>query len=704
MKCLLVYSFTFLTFLSFSQQVAIYDFENLSNGDITNQDGWHYSTSMSSMNNGYNCPVVGTPLIPQITDMPTDGDYIASKTIMSNSGWGNQHVVISRVNNNDWSFPSFQNKQFLILEFEMSGGCWGKDFRLAFDQNNDGNFGQNCGQSDPNEGSFGIQWFGCNQNANLKLFDANSEMVAVEMVLEPSWVKYVMVIDFYANNYQGSASVFRKNLTNQADWVTINTMQNINLNFDTASTGNNNPYNLNGIKIDQEAGVQAYFDNIKFTVMDFNHKDTTVCEGETITIGNPISGSQYLWNTGDTSSTIDVNTEGIYFVDLYKDGLKVLRDSITVNLIELPRTFNDTSYCEDENFLLFAGSNLDYHFWNDSISDNEININSAGEYTIHYSKDGCVRTDTFQVVEIVPPYMDLGQDFTACPDEEVILQANTNGTAFKWSDGSTQSSLEIKQSGEYHLTTSIEQCTASDTINVTFIPSINLGNDTTICEGDFFTIDLDKDYEDYSWHDGDKSTSKDIHYDGEYFVTVKKLNCVIQSDTLKVNRVLLPRILETTDDTLICENFPLLLKVKAELYDNLLWFDGHTDTATIVRESGVYWVSASNTCGVETDSIKVNAENCLCEEFLPNVFTPNEDRLNDFFGYQSNCIPSKYYSLQIFNRWGEQIFESRDYNEKWDGTYRGKICPTGVYSYLLVVQYKNDMGKRTIKRKFSLNQ
>ena len=141
---------------------------------------------------------------------------------------------------------------------------------------------------------------------------------------------------------------------------------------------------------------------------------------------------------------------------------------------------------------------------------------------------------------------------------------------------------------------------------------------------------------------------------------------------------------------------------KAELYDNLLWHDSHTDTVTIVRESGVYWVSASNTCGVETDSIKVTTENCLCQEFLPNVFTPNNDRLNDFFGYQSNCIPSKYYSLQIFNRWGEQIFESRDYNEKWDGTYKGSLCPTGVYSYLLIVQYKNDLGKRTIKRKFSL--
>ena len=48
---------------------------------------------MSSMNNGYNWPDVGTPLIPQITNTPDDGDYQASKAIMSNSGFGSQHVV-----------------------------------------------------------------------------------------------------------------------------------------------------------------------------------------------------------------------------------------------------------------------------------------------------------------------------------------------------------------------------------------------------------------------------------------------------------------------------------------------------------------------------------------------------------------------------------------------------------------------------------
>ncbi|MBL6662548.1 MAG: gliding motility-associated C-terminal domain-containing protein [Flavobacteriales bacterium] len=703
MKRLLIYSFTILSFLSFSQQIAVYDFENLSEGDINGQDGWQYSSSLSSLDNGYNCPVIGNPLVTEVSVLGNSGNYLAGKAIRTGSGYDNQIVLISRKNNADWSFPSLQNKQFLMFEFVMGLGCMNRSVKLGFDENMDGNYGENCGLEDINEASFGLSWSVCDTPTYLKLFDASSNVIATDNQVNWGFVRYLMVIDFYANDYQGEVCVLTKHLTGQTNWSPVVSMQNLNMGFDFLSAEKNNPINLDGIIL-QEGGDAAYFDDIKFTVFDLFPNDTTICLGKSLTLGKPINGVSYVWSTAETTPTIEITSEGSYSVDLYINNNKILSDSTYVRFRELDNVINDTSFCQNESITLFAEQNLDFYLWNDSSTYNQLQIDSPGEYSLYFEKNGCIGFDTIEVIEILAPNIDLGQDIIACPDEEVILQANTNGTAFKWSDGSTRPTLEVKQSGDYHLTTSIEQCTASDTINVTFIPSINLGNDTTICEGDFFTIDLDKDYEDYSWHDGDKSSSKDIHYDGEYFVTVKKLNCVIQSDTLKVNRVLLPRILETTDDTLMCENFPLLLKVKAELYDNLLWFDGHTDTVTLVRTSGVYWVSTSNECGVITDSIKVTTENCLCKEFLPDVFTPNGDRLNDFFGYESNCIPSKYYSLQIFNRWGEQIFESNDYKQKWDGTFKGSICPTDIYSFLLIVQYKNDMGKRTIKRKFSLIQ
>ena len=85
MKKLLFYSLFSLFFsISFSQEIAVYDLENLTLGDITSQDGWEFSTSLSTVNNGYQCPVtIGQPIVPYIQSMPNDGDYNSSKAIRS---------------------------------------------------------------------------------------------------------------------------------------------------------------------------------------------------------------------------------------------------------------------------------------------------------------------------------------------------------------------------------------------------------------------------------------------------------------------------------------------------------------------------------------------------------------------------------------------------------------------------------------------
>ena len=97
-KKLLLYSlFSFFFSISFSQQIAIYDFENLNIGDITNQDGWVFSTSMSSFNNGYNCPVIGTVTVKAVAQ---DGSNVFGEkevTITETVGIEEIHSLASNV-------------------------------------------------------------------------------------------------------------------------------------------------------------------------------------------------------------------------------------------------------------------------------------------------------------------------------------------------------------------------------------------------------------------------------------------------------------------------------------------------------------------------------------------------------------------------------------------------------------------------------
>ncbi len=79
--------------------------------------------------------------------------------------------------------------------------------------------------------------------------------------------------------------------------------------------------------------------------------------------------------------------------------------------------------------------------------------------------------------------------------------------------------------------------------------------------------------------------------------------------------------------------------------------------------------------------------------FVPSIFSPNEDGKNDSFTipFLSQYRQSK---VTIFNRWGDQIFYSDDYQNEWAGTYKGRSLPVGTYYYILEV---NDEQK-TIKQ------
>jgi gliding motility-associated-like protein len=67
--------------------------------------------------------------------------------------------------------------------------------------------------------------------------------------------------------------------------------------------------------------------------------------------------------------------------------------------------------------------------------------------------------------------------------------------------------------------------------------------------------------------------------------------------------------------------------------------------------------------------------------FIPDAFSPNGDGLNDTF--QVNATGIFNYSLKVYNRWGELVYESNNPEAGWDGIYKGEQAPTGVYFYTL---------------------
>jgi len=112
-------------------------------------------------------------------------------------------------------------------------------------------------------------------------------------------------------------------------------------------------------------------------------------------------------------------------------------------------------------------------------------------------------------------------------------------------------------------------------------------------------------------------------------------------------------------------------------------------TQITTRASGCYVAQAINQFGCKaTDEVCIEITNDY-NIYIPNIFTPNEDGLNDVFKVHGTGITEM--TLTIFDRWGEELHRSTDPDKGWNGFYKETLCKNDVYAYLVV--FKTMSGK-----------
>ncbi len=118
---------------------------------------------------------------------------------------------------------------------------------------------------------------------------------------------------------------------------------------------------------------------------------------------------------------------------------------------------------------------------------------------------------------------------------------------------------------------------------------------------------------------------------------------------------------------------------------------GYGNPLTLFRPDRTtsYYAKWTNDCG---ESQCKQVEVIVTERFVftvPTAFTPNGDGLNDDFSIISpSTLP--YFEWQIYNRWGQIVFQSNDQYEVWDGSIKGAPAPQGTYIWKATYQYRLD--------------
>jgi len=215
-------------------------------------------------------------------------------------------------------------------------------------------------------------------------------------------------------------------------------------------------------------------------------------------------------------------------------------------------------------------------------------------------------------------------------------------------------------------------CDSVVILKLTVVPP----DDTTfisaeICEGERYTLN-----------------GFNISESGTYTQNLKnKFGC---DSTVILNLTVNPtpdiEIIAITDN--FCDKDSIILQIITN-GDIFLWNTGSSENPLTVTKAGIYSATAFIENCSKTASYII--EECPCKIWLPNIFTPNGDGLNDeFFPIVHSTLHT--FSMHIFDRWGQVIFKTNSY-KSWDGTVRGRHAAAGVYFCVITYSCVSDPTK-----------
>ncbi|TND08993.1 MAG: hypothetical protein FD123_1847 [Bacteroidetes bacterium] len=342
--------------------------------------------------------------------------------------------------------------------------------------------------------------------------------------------------------------------------------------------------------------------------------DTSICSANTpYALNAPVGGYSYLWNTGDTISSINLSSSDTIYVDV-TDTITGCMSTDTIMIMVNPSPVftlgNDTSFCSGGMTTLVAPMGGYSYMWSDSTTNDSLMVMSGGNYWLLVTDtvNGCGVTDSIMVSVNPLPVFTLGNDSVLCSaNAPVILTGPAGGYSYMWSDSTVNSSLSVSSTGMYILmvTDTTTGCAWNDSITVTVnaTPVFTLGSDTTVC-GSILLSGPSGSYN-YMWSDSTVNSSLSASSSGTYslMVTDSVTGCAWNDSIVVAVNPVPP--LNLGADTAVCGT-SYTLNAPAGPY-SYLWSDNSTGSSLNVNTTGSTWVTVTDTangCG-STDSIMV---------------------------------------------------------------------------------------------------
>ena len=271
------------------------------------------------------------------------------------------------------------------------------------------------------------------------------------------------------------------------------------------------------------------------------------------------------------------------------------------------------------------------------------------------------------------------------------LPAGTNSAAY------TDNALNNNDAITCMITSNANCLTApaanSNVIAMTIYPNpiVTLDQTPTLCTGALRQLDAGS-FSTYLWNTGQSGRTINVSGAGTYSVMVTDNNGCNGNGSSTITTMLPQPGGFLPTDTSFCNFASLTLRPYLN-YNSYTWSTGSHSASINTNQAGTYWleVTDNNNCK-GTSSVQVIMKQCLKGLYVPNAFTPDHDGKNDVFKAMLFGDIKKY-DLIIYNRWGNEVFRTKDPNRGWDGTFKGTESLTAVFVWICTYQLDGEPVK-----------
>lgn len=402
----------------------------------------------------------------------------------------------------------------------------------------------------------------------------------------------------------------------------------------------------------------------------------------------------YTWSTGATGTSLQTGG-GVFSVTGAFEGCETTSAPFVLTETDPgpPVITGESQYCEGNNVTLSVNAaSFTTILWSSGQTAATI-LATAGTYTVSATFLNCTYTSVpFVVEEVILPPVSITGDAGYCSGSLAYLNATPGFDTYTWNNGSTGANISV-QAGSFFVTATIGPCSTSSlafTVVESPSPEPVITGPTMNCGGVPAVLSTTTPFTTYTWSNSETTPTTAVQT-GTYTVTVtNQYDCSGTSDpfSVVVNEDPLagftadpssPQLPNTT------VNFTDVSNPNGGTITGWQWDLGAQGSATNSQNAtwtypypGEYMVTLVVTTANGCVDTTVMAYTIRPAEInIPNVFSPNNDGVNDTFNIEN--IQFFQNEVSVFNRWGQPLLEVKNYRNTW----RAQDVADGTYYYVV---------------------